>query len=122
MGKKKYNWTILIFVCCLTILIIIFAVIDKKSPEDSSSRDPDKIFEECVIKTKPILYGRENSQVFNLQKEDLGKSFNLITFVDCSREREKCMGILLIPAWKINEQIYYGSFSKEVLTKIMGCE
>jgi hypothetical protein len=123
MKKERYNLIIgalIIFLIVLTALVILLE--KDKSPELSPEEKELQEFQKCVNDSGLILYGRYNSQVFLAQKESLGDFFELIPFVDCLNQRKECEGILLIPAWRLNEKVYYGSFSKDILIKLMGCE
>ena len=123
MKKEHYNLVVWTLVACLIILVVLVMVLDQdKTPRLTPEERELREFQECVNDSGLILYGRHNSQVFLAQKEDLGAFFDLIPFVDCVNQRMECEGILLIPAWRLNDKIYYGSFSKDVLTKLMGCD
>jgi hypothetical protein len=123
MKKERYNLIIGALIICLVSLSVILILLDRdKIPKLSPAERELQEFQKCVNDSGLILYGRYNSQVFLAQKESLGDYFDLIPFIDCVNQRRECEGILLIPAWKLNEQVYYGSFSKDVLIKLMGCE
>ena len=123
MKKEHYNLVVGILVVCLIVLIVLVVVFEKDKPPRLTPEEANLIkFERCVNNSGLILYGRHNSQVFLAQKDELGLFFEKIPFVDCVNQRRECEGILLVPAWKIKEQVYYGSFSKDVLIKLMECE
>ncbi len=123
MAKNSYNLWIGILVICLIVLISLLLFIEmNSSPQPSSEELELSKIRECINKTHLKLYGKENSQIFLAQKEELGKIFDFVPFVDCNTNREECVGVLLIPAWEINDQIYYGSFSRDVLIKLMECD
>ncbi len=124
MKKESYNLIMGMLILCLIILVVSLMILDQQDaiPQLSPKEKETQKFIECVNKTGLQLYGKLNSQVFLTQKEELGDLFDKIPFVDCLEDKEDCMGILLVPAWKLNGQIYYGSFSKEILIKLMECE
>jgi hypothetical protein len=120
MEKEKYNWMIFGLICCLALVTIFLLIFDKGEINPEVERD--KILEKCLERVNPILYGIESYQAFQSQKEELGELFEKVQMIDCIQEKEKCVGVLLVPAWRVKEQLYYGSFSKDVLIKIWGCE
>ncbi len=123
MVKKNYNLWIGILVFCLIVLVSLIVWLEDRTIVKPTMEEQEILaFQKCANKTGLVLYGRTNSQIFLAQKEELGKLFESIKFVDCLNERESCVGIFLVPAWKINDQGYYGSFSKDVLIKLMECE
>lgn len=123
MKKEMYNLWIGILIVCLIVLITALALLENNPSTELTLEEKEiQKFSECINRTQLQLYGRTNSQISSAQKEELGTLFDLIPFVDCLNEREKCGGILLVPAWEFNGQIYYGSFSKEVLIKLLECE
>ncbi len=123
MKPKNYNLAIGLLIICLILFVVALIYLEKNSfPNIPPINNQSINLSECIVRSNIVLYGRTNSRVFLAQQEDLGEIFDIIPFIDCLNERDKCEGILLVPAWKINDQIYYGSFSEEILIKLMGCE
>jgi hypothetical protein len=119
--EKKYNLALLILVGILIILVIFVWIADIPTLNPPIPEE-EKSFEKCIEENEVILYGRENSEVFKSQKEDLGELFEFIPVIDCSKEIEKCKGILLTPAWKIKGQVFYSYLDKDILIKLLECE
>jgi len=123
MRKNNYNLQVLILLICLVVFVILLILFEKNEQIKLTPAEKEIIaFQRCVNETGLVLYGRTNSQVFLAQKEELGMFFDFVPFVDCLDDRESCMGIILLPAWRLNDQVYYGSFSKDILIKLMECE
>lgn len=123
MAKRNYNlWIGILIVILITLTVILFSIKNEEGAELNVQDKELQAFTKCINKNKVELYGRRDSKIFIAQEEEFGPLFEAIPFIDCVEEREKCEGILLVPTWKINGQVYYGSFSKEVLIKLLGCK
>jgi hypothetical protein len=123
MVKINYNLWIGILVTCLIFLVISVTFLERKIEPNLPPLEKElKYFQECAAKNQLELYGKTNSSAYLAQKEELGSYFDAVPFVDCVETIEKCEGIILMPAWKIKDQIYYGSFSKDILIKLLECK
>jgi hypothetical protein len=123
MKKRNYNIVMGILISLLIFLAALLIWIDSNNvPSKNPEKNETDIIKECLNRTEITLYGKKDSLVFIAQKEELGELFEAIPFVDCLREKEKCEGVLLIPAWRLKGNLYYGSFSRDVLIRLTGCE
>ena len=80
-------------------------------------------FAKCLTEKGVIMYGSEYCSHCSNQKEMFGDSFQYINYVECSENPELCteMGILAIPTWYINGNLYTGEKTIQELSNLSGC-
>jgi len=81
-------------------------------------------FAKCLTEKGVLFYGTEWCGFCQRQKESFGESMKYINFVDCDKNRERCLseGITGYPTWKINGQLYPGLQQLDRLSSLSGCE
>lgn len=122
MKRSDYKIIFGVMILLVSLAILIVLLGNGKIVRSNPEKDDLKKFENCVGSSNLILYGSSNSKAFLIQQDELGDFFDLVPFVDCSTNRKDCEGVFLIPAWRIDEQLYYGSISLDILIKLMECE
>lgn len=116
--KKK----VLINLLILAILIFGFYLstkwISKTTGMVVFGSDGDTI--KCIA-GKTILYGIEGCSYCQIQKKEFGSEFSQVNYIDCEKNIELCKGLKEIPAWKIDDEVYYGMKSIEELKVLTKC-
>ncbi len=114
--KKRY-------IIGLVMILIIGSLIYINYQKQSTPGSYDG-FAKCLTDNNATMYGTDWCGYCKKQKDLFGNSFKNINFVDCDRNREKCVlaGVQGYPTWIINNQTYSGLQSLERLAQITGCE
>jgi glutaredoxin len=114
MKKRYYLILTITGLAVAIVLVILFA---------NSTGQYDE-FAQCLTDKGVIMYGTEWCSFCSRQKNLFGNSFNYINFVDCDKNKEKCLleGITGYPTLKINGEYYPGLKSIEDLGRISGCK
>jgi len=105
------------------VLIIAFFLI-KPSFSGSVVNEEMDIFAQCLTENGFKMYGTEWCSHCQNQKKLFGRSFKLIDYIDCDRNKNLCLsnGVKGYPTWKINGENYSGEQSLERLAQLSGCE
>ncbi|MEM4181949.1 MAG: hypothetical protein QXX68_02225 [Candidatus Pacearchaeota archaeon] len=125
MKKNKSLYPTIIFLGIILSLLVIAYIFRDYLPELKplkEEKEENKSLGDCISKKNITLYGFKDSKITQEQINEIKELFNYINFVDCSENKEKCQNILLTPAWKIEENIYYNYFSRGTLIKIGECD
>lgn len=106
----------------LTIAFFIFLIVFL-SGCSSGPREYDALAK-CLTEKGATMYGTEWCDRCQSQKKMFGKSFKLINYVDCDRNKAECKekGIRGYPTWVINGEKYPGEQSIDYLKALTGCE
>lgn len=119
MVNKKRKNNIILFVITLVIILVIFLLMYHRN--------------NVVLQEKEFKCIAERSELYTLktcphcaeQKRILGDYLEYFTVIDCldPAQIEKCKlnDINKVPAWKINNSVYFGVRSLEELKRITGC-
>jgi len=76
----------------------------------------------CLAEKGVIFYCSQLSMYCLNQKNILGIIFNRINYVDCGENFEECKSLRGLPAWRINNRIYYGIQNLNKLVELSGCK
>jgi len=81
-------------------------------------------FAQCLSEKGVKMYGTDWCSYCQLQKKKFGKSFKYIDFINCDTNKAECddAGVKGYPTWIINNQIYSGSQSLEILSTLTECQ
>lgn len=118
MNKKSIYLTIAILFLGLIIYLLIPGAAQKEENERKES------LALCLSENKVKMYGTTWCSYCQKQKQEFGKAFKKIEFIDCDRERDICLreGIQGYPTWKINGEPYSGLQTLETLATLSNCE
>ncbi|GEM_PF-3446278 len=122
MKRKKKFYPLLIFSIIILILLFLAYLYKDYLPKIIPEQPKEKNLEECIKEKNITLYGFSDYKTTKEQIKELEETFNYINFIDCSKNNDRCSGIIVTPAWKVNDKIYFNFFSKGTLIKITGCE
>jgi len=75
----------------------------------------------CLGEKNSLLYISKTCTDCDAQKRVFGSAIRLIDTVDCTKSNENCPSEDSLPAWKINDKVYYGLTPLEKLNEIAGC-
>ena len=77
----------------------------------------------CLTEKGLVMYGTEWCGYCKKQKSLFGDSFTDVNYVDCEKDRSKCVeaGVQGFPTWVINGQLRPGVHSLEELASLSGC-
>jgi len=119
--KKNMKKSNLAIILILVVLIIAFIIYETIKPETGTKEEK---LAKCLTDKGAVLYVKPGCPFCKAQKEDFGDAVEFLGIVDCSVQTEICdeKQILRIPAWEINNKIYYGKRSLEQLAELSGCE
>ena len=78
----------------------------------------------CLTANKAVMYGTSWCSYCQKQKTVFGSSFSKVTYVDCDKEKLKCVaaGVKGYPTWIINGQSYPGFQPLDKLAVLAGCK
>ena len=78
----------------------------------------------CMTEKGAIMYGSDECTHCLSQKEDFEGSFDLITYVECRKQKAECEkeAIVNTPTWKIDGKRYMGRRSLSELAELSGCK
>ena len=76
---------------------------------------------QCLQNQEAEFYGSIYCADCQKQQELFGKSFALISYVDCGKDKQNCPNLREIPAWYINKEVYYGFKGINELKELSGC-
>ena len=82
-------------------------------------------FAKCLSEKNFSMFGTNWCSHCNAQKQEFGKSFQFIDFVNCEQEFDKCKknGIPGYPTWKTGDgKLLVGKQKLEILAKESGCQ
>jgi len=113
---RKETFYLLVLIIVVTIGAFLFYILGKSSLGEKEE-EAKRVLAECLQKKGILMYGLDTCPHSSRQKKEFGKSFSLISYIECRKEKEKCKeeGISAVPTW---------SFPKEVGVekKILSCE
>lgn len=107
----------------LFILSVILSVILLTACSSNKSPGLNDGLAQCLTEKKATMYGTEWCPHCKAQKEIFGKSFQYVTYVDCDRFKNECIGAGVegYPTWKINGTNYAGTQNLYLLAEKSGC-
>ena len=121
-GRNKIFVSFIVLVS-LIIVLYFFTEWFSKTTGYIVGEDPDNALAKCLTKEGAKLYTTDSCPECKKQKSLFGtSSFKFIDKVDCSYERAACLNLQLLPAWFINDTVYYGVKSTDELRILSGCE
>jgi hypothetical protein len=106
------------YIIILGLITLLFLTACSKTPEVQPE------FAQCLTDYGATMYGTEWCSHCQNQKAEFGKSFNLVNFVDCDINQNRCIaaGVKGYPTWIIDDKAYPGEQSLERLAYLTGCE
>jgi hypothetical protein len=112
--KKIIKISVVIFILIIITLFIIRG-------DDGVNYDE---FAKCLTEKGVVLYGVYWCHYCQLQKKDFGDSFKFVDYVECSKDRDKCIekDIQSFPTWIIDGVKYPGKQSLSRLSALTKCE
>lgn len=119
-SNKKLNYTVLIGIIIIGLILISIFLYFGKKPE--SNLDAEQLAK-CLTEKGAAMYGAYWCSHCQNQKKLFGDAFQYIVYVECTENEEKCTadGIGGYPTWKINGLNYPGEKTFEELKEISGC-
>lgn len=120
--ETKYQ--VLIALVAVLLLVAGFITATKwisKTTGYSVSEEENVAIAQCLSSKGAIAYGLETCTNCQNQKELFDSAFRFVNYVDCASQEDSCSNLESVPAWKINNKIYYGSKELSDLARIAGC-
>ena len=80
-------------------------------------------FAQCLTDKGIVMWGANSCPHCKAQKADFKGSFDLVTYVDCDQEIQRCIeeGIEGYPTWEIDGKRIAGKKSLSELSELTGC-
>ncbi|MBD3310005.1 hypothetical protein GF351_02190 [Candidatus Woesearchaeota archaeon] len=78
-------------------------------------------FAQCLTEKGVMMYGAYWCHACDVQKERFQGSFEGISYVECSKDHERCEDIHAFPTWEYRDRLYRGVHSIGQLEEITGC-
>lgn len=106
------------------ILIVLFISIILLAINGCSNKPGEyDAFAKCLSAKDITMYGTEWCSYCKKQKEEFGKSFQYVNYVDCDFQRSECdkAGVRSYPTWQINGELYTGKQPLSRLAYLSGC-
>lgn len=112
-----------VMIFLILILIVILLIYNPFKSKTSKEGEHDT-FAQCLTDAGVKMYGTDWCSHCQNQKKLFGKSFDIIDYINCDKNKETCLieGIEGYPTWKLNNESYTGEQSFEALARISGCE
>ncbi|MFB6291176.1 MAG: glutaredoxin family protein [Candidatus Bipolaricaulia bacterium] len=100
-------------------LLLYFLVFSGSGPESSAAQ-----LAVCLSDQGVTMYGLPTCPHCQEQKDKFGDSFKHVNYVNCSKNREKCLnkGIKTVPTWIIDGKKVVGVQELEELAEKTGCK
>ena len=125
---SKQNKIIISFAVVLSLVIILFAIINNKS-NNSASNVPGlyDTFAQCLTDKGAVMYGAVWCSHCTAQKAAFGDSFRLVNYVECPDNTQLCLdkGVQGYPTWLIGTSTKLEGFDEnktmKELSDITGC-
>jgi len=113
---KNKSLIICLVILVITIIVTLLIFLPKKPGEHDE-------FAQCLTDAGLKMYGTDWCQYCKEQKKLFGKSFKLVDYINCDKNKETCLieGVTRYPNWKINRTSYLGVQSFETLSELTGC-
>lgn len=118
-SNKKFILAMFFVVLALAIVFSVWVVLlHSEKEEEPISKD----FVDCLSQ-KSILYIAEGCGACEMQISLFSEWNGYLNIVDCRSESEKCVeaGILYVPSWVIDGQMYGGFRGHRELKELSGC-
>ena len=79
---------------------------------------------QCLTANGAVMYGTDWCSHCQDQKAKFGKGFEHVNYVNCDKEKQKCLeaGIRGYPTWIVNGVKYSGTQSLSRLASLAECE
>lgn len=107
--KRRNNVLLGIFVIVvLAIAMISAANWISKTTGYGVLEEEEYVLAQCLSGKGAVFYGAEFCEDCIRQKDLFDSYFDLINYIDCTKNQEACRGLQSIPAWKIGGQMHYG--------------
>ena len=111
----------------ILILVIVFYFVSEKISSLTGKgisgatiqTDIDN-FVKCLSKKNIKLYVKEGCLYCASQKRYFGSSLQHFNVIECT-EQNLCEKLEEVPAWEINNKIYYGIKSLKEISELSGC-
>lgn len=79
-------------------------------------------FAQCLTDQWAIMYGSVTCQHCQKQKDAFGDSFAKVTYVECTKEFERCSKLKWVPTWEFKDGTQLEGFQElSVLSKKTSC-
>ncbi len=112
--------TFLALVVLISFLYIATDIFSKVTGYFGGEGEKDRLIK-CLTGNSAEFYTSISCADCERQQKLFGESFKLISVVDCGNNMELCPNLQSIPAWYINQNIYYGYKNLTELKSISGC-
>jgi hypothetical protein len=135
MKSSKNRRPVYAAIAVLVLVVVVFAgacltgMCVAAGPSDEVPGQRDSVSREaalaaCLTEKGAVMYGAYWCGHCNNQKEMFGDAVSIISYVECTEEKELCdaAGIRGYPTWIIDGNTYPGERPLEDLAGISGCE
>ena len=119
--ELKFKISLVILITVLVALVLLFAVDNFYHPKPVQKLSNSELVN-CLNEKGFVLYGYGGNVFVDAQLGIFGDEAGNLTFIDCSIEMQKCLGIVVYPSWKTNEGIIPGGLSLGMLARISECD
>lgn len=120
-AKTNINYKKYFFIGGIALIIIfssltVYSLVKKPGNYDD--------FAKCLTEKGAVIYGNDFCHYTQNQLGFFGSSKKYLNYVKCFDNKILCdeKGIEITPTWEINENIYRGVQTFEMLSKLSGCE
>lgn len=120
--EKRYRVYLSFLVIILLIILLYFFTswFSKTTGFIIGTESEEVLFARCLKNKDVVLYLTEKCPGCQSIKEIFKDGFSELNYIDCFSSRE-CHNLLLLPAWKINGEIFYELNGIEELRAKTGC-
>jgi len=112
----------LLFSAIVIILLVVIIAYLVYKPSSNNSNTPEQLAK-CLTEKGIKMYGSIYCPHCAAQKALFGDAFKFVNYVECTNAENSnlCSGLMGVPAWDIQGQIYYGKQELSKLKELSGC-
>ena len=113
------------FKILITIVILIFAFLLYVGVKNSRTGDSYDTFAQCITEQGVKFYGAYWCNHCQNQKEEFGRSFKFVDYIECTQKQEECnkANVKGYPTWIFADgSRHEGEISFEKLAEKTGCK
>ncbi len=121
---KARNKVIITFIALIVIIAVLYSFSNwfSKTTGFLLAEDPDNELAKCLAQNGARLYGSSSCPNCKKQESLFGSSaFQYLNYFDCTENPMPCSNIRMVPAWYVNNTMYYGVRTTAELKSLSGC-
>ncbi|MEK6843914.1 MAG: hypothetical protein AABX83_00655 [Nanoarchaeota archaeon] len=122
---EKRHKIIFTFAFLILLITVLYFFTDwfSKATGYIIGEDSDKELAQCLTEKNAKLYTINNCNSCDKQKNLFGnEAIKYLNYYECSDNIIECSRLESVPAWEINDKLYYGIKNLDELRLLSGCK